>query len=520
MRNLSLIILLVLFKFSGVLSQSELTVDDQIESSKKEQDRGDYTKALKIMLSAQASVEDENSLDALNVQYQIGKIYLSSGNKDKSLSAFFELLKKCSGNGNDEMEVDAIISVGFIYYGMGLYEKALKYYHKGLKLSEEIDYKAGIAMSINNVAAVLEKKKQYKKAKGYFFRAMEINKVQGNEQWLGINYMNVGIIEQQLNKLDSAIYWSKKADSLFTKIDDQSFKARTLMILAENYQEKGNDKLTLDYVKMADSIAMENDFYKTYQNSSNFLRDLCLAEGDTVKAFFHQKNSIEATDKKAKQDKVEYALGLEQKFILEKFEIERENENENYRRNQKMMLFLIVLGGLCVIMFIGRLRVKLKHVKRDRNLIAKDLDNQSKQLATKTIELAKRQQIISSHVSTIERTIETDDPNDKNAALNKLKKLLEKESNEDVISEFEMCFEGIHTDFYEKLNKQFPDLSRNERRLSAFLYLNMSSKEISEITGQRIPTIEVARTRLRKKLNINQTGISLSGFLTKMGSSV
>jgi DNA-binding CsgD family transcriptional regulator len=66
------------------------------------------------------------------------------------------------------------------------------------------------------------------------------------------------------------------------------------------------------------------------------------------------------------------------------------------------------------------------------------------------------------------------------------------------------------------LQQQFPDLSPNERRLCAFLRLNMSSKEISTITGQSIHSIQVARTRLRKKLQLTHSEQGLIEFLAAL----
>jgi hypothetical protein len=42
----------------------------------------------------------------------------------------------------------------------------------------------------------------------------------------------------------------------------------------------------------------------------------------------------------------------------------------------------------------------------------------------------------------------------------------------------------------------------------------MTTKEISELTGQRVGTIEMARSRLRKKFGISKTQIDLVTFLT------
>jgi DNA-binding response OmpR family regulator len=68
--------------------------------------------------------------------------------------------------------------------------------------------------------------------------------------------------------------------------------------------------------------------------------------------------------------------------------------------------------------------------------------------------------------------------------------------------EFEILFEKVHKSFYDKLSEKFPDISANERKLCAFIKLNMNTKDISAITFQSEETLKKAKYRLRKKLQI------------------
>ncbi len=74
--------------------------------------------------------------------------------------------------------------------------------------------------------------------------------------------------------------------------------------------------------------------------------------------------------------------------------------------------------------------------------------------------------------------------------------------DQDTWAEFEIRFQQVHNDFYTKVNDMHPDLTANEKKLCAFLRLNMTTKEISAITYQTVNSITVARARLRKKLNL------------------
>ena len=70
--------------------------------------------------------------------------------------------------------------------------------------------------------------------------------------------------------------------------------------------------------------------------------------------------------------------------------------------------------------------------------------------------------------------------------------------------EFEILFEKTHSSFYEKLIELYPDLTTNERKICAFLKLNMSNKDISQITFQSDDALKKARMRLRQKLDIDR----------------
>jgi DNA-binding CsgD family transcriptional regulator len=93
---------------------------------------------------------------------------------------------------------------------------------------------------------------------------------------------------------------------------------------------------------------------------------------------------------------------------------------------------------------------------------------------------------------------------------------LQKEADNDTWKEFELRFNQVHSEFYSNLRKLYPTLSPADEKLCAFLRLNMSSKEIAAITQQSIKSVEVARARLRKKLNLTNTNSNLVTHLSNV----
>jgi DNA-binding CsgD family transcriptional regulator len=69
--------------------------------------------------------------------------------------------------------------------------------------------------------------------------------------------------------------------------------------------------------------------------------------------------------------------------------------------------------------------------------------------------------------------------------------------------EFETRFEQVHETFFNKLNVLFPNLTPNDRRICAFLKLNMSTKDIALLTHRSPRSIESTRYRLKKKFGLS-----------------
>lgn len=73
---------------------------------------------------------------------------------------------------------------------------------------------------------------------------------------------------------------------------------------------------------------------------------------------------------------------------------------------------------------------------------------------------------------------------------------------EQIWNDFEARFENAFDSFYRVLLEKFPGLTPNERKLCALLRSGLSSKDIAILTFQNPQSVDVARYRLRKKLNL------------------
>ncbi|MBK8556285.1 MAG: hypothetical protein IPL65_11200 [Lewinellaceae bacterium] len=80
---------------------------------------------------------------------------------------------------------------------------------------------------------------------------------------------------------------------------------------------------------------------------------------------------------------------------------------------------------------------------------------------------------------------------------------------------FEIQIDDLNQEFFQKLREQFPDLSLYDLRLCVYLKIGLNSKEISEILKVLPSSINVSRSRLRKKLNLGPDQ-DLYGYLNHL----
>ncbi|MEZ4911905.1 MAG: hypothetical protein R2774_13710 [Saprospiraceae bacterium] len=79
---------------------------------------------------------------------------------------------------------------------------------------------------------------------------------------------------------------------------------------------------------------------------------------------------------------------------------------------------------------------------------------------------------------------------------------------------FEIQLDEMHQVFFGNLHKRFPDLSVYDLRLCGYIKIGMNTKEIAELLHVLPSSINVSRSRLRKKLSLTPDE-DLFSFLQK-----
>jgi hypothetical protein len=182
------------------------------------------------------------------------------------------------------------------------------------------------------------------------------------------------------------------------------------------------------------------------------------------------------------------------------------------------LVFLLV--SVTFLFFLQRSKTKRSqleqaHLELEKVALKQDIAIKDKELAANIMYLLNKNELINT-ISEKLLTIKQQVNAESQSAVQKVVLDLQSNLQPELWQEFEFRFQQVHEKFYKILNEKFPDLSPSERRLCAFLKLDMTTKEISAITHQNAKSIDVARTRLRKKLNLTGTDHNLITFLAHL----
>ncbi|NQV29426.1 MAG: PAS domain-containing protein [Candidatus Marinimicrobia bacterium] len=147
--------------------------------------------------------------------------------------------------------------------------------------------------------------------------------------------------------------------------------------------------------------------------------------------------------------------------------------------------------------------------------LKESLQKRNQELTAKAMRMAQDKEILIGIVKDVQEIYKKCQPDEKSSVRTLLGRLNDQISSDNQWDEFELWFQEVHKDFFNKLNERYPDLVPREMKICAFLKLNLTSKEIANLTNLTVKTIEVYRSTLRKKLNI-PSGVNLLKFINEI----
>ena len=154
-------------------------------------------------------------------------------------------------------------------------------------------------------------------------------------------------------------------------------------------------------------------------------------------------------------------------------------------------------------------------IKLQNEKLANEVKFKNRELADATLHLVERTDALNKVKDQLQRLYKkTENNHDVKKTLQLVNDI---EKNHANWEQFAVHFDEVNNDFLKNLKKKFPLLSKTDLKVCAYLQLNLSTKEIAQMMNISVRGVEIARYRLRKKLNVNKEQ-NLNDFLNDITS--
>ena len=534
------------------------------------QDQGEIDSLKKLLFEEQDQTSQSDRL------IRIGELYIES-NLDSAIY-FLEESKSLISEGNHHKLLRYYNNMGIAYMNKGIYNKAIFYYLEGLKIADKSSVlNTQITFTIN-IGALHDRQKDYNRAETYYLKAIDLienaapNDSLNNKSLLlahiynnlgnvyhdgrddsskGRSYYDKGLSHARrqnddrilailLNNIGNLLINSKKYEEGYKSINEAlaiNIKSNNVKAIAQTYRNLGNYfKLRENYdsaihyyyksIEYAEKVGSMREILDSREGLSKSYE----AQNHIDKAYVEYKKFKILSDSLLNETRLNEISRIESKYEFEK-EQERITLKQKERERNFYYIFSILVALALIMGLMARVhwtRVKATRLKNEHLALKQqslelekenlnmELLHKKKEMTTKVMYLYQKNELLDRVIKQLGE-LQSNLKSENKPIVRKVIKNLGEVINEEAWEEFEIRFNEIHHEFYVNLEKRFPELTPNERKLCAFLKLNMTSKEISSLTGQSVRSIDVARTRLRKKLNLTNTDINLVDFFNSIG---
>jgi hypothetical protein len=143
-----------------------------------------------------------------------------------------------------------------------------------------------------------------------------------------------------------------------------------------------------------------------------------------------------------------------------------------------------------------------KKAREEKTLrLQQEITLKNNELVTSTLMINQQNKFIS-EIAVMIHDLETE-TSASPSQLRKLSRLVRSNlSAEKNWENFRKQFDHVHPNFVRKIEKEYPSLSQNDLRHCTYIRMRLSTKEIAELMNVNPTSIQIARVRLKKKMEL------------------
>lgn len=546
MRGISLIIIVILIWGSdsihsfGQISNSiqdslaywvKLSEDKSLEYS----DRVMYAeKALKY------AQQDGNILFEIEANSSLGTIALGQYDYNKSLAYLQQAYTLAQKDGAAKQMAEIAYLMGNVYSYLSNFSQAQKYYQEANNSFKKQKDTIGIAHVLNSLGIIYSKKGDLAQSIESYEESLALFETVEAEQYMTYPLNNIGDYNFRQGKFELALNNFQKALTIDQKYKNIKGESIALGNIGWVYRETGKYQEAIQLFKASLSIAIPEGFDKVVYDNYKDLAETYEQLGEYEQAFRYYKEYSELKDSVLGKETQKQIAELQVKFDTKKKETALQKAQENVgelieqdRINQWKvygiglgLVFVLVVAIFIFFRLNNRIKEKRELIEKNKELhktqkrlmeselrnkelqntkLEEELGYKNNDLLNFALDIARKNEFSTKVLIGLEN-IEKLKGGDQKKRLKELISFTQShlKVNEDLES-FQMNVEKVNQDFFSRLVLKYPDLTSGERYLCGLIRLNLTIKDIAAMRNISPKTVEMARYRLRKKLELESS---------------
>lgn len=156
-----------------------------------------------------------------------------------------------------------------------------------------------------------------------------------------------------------------------------------------------------------------------------------------------------------------------------------------------------------------------KEHEREKTRMETEIGRKNRELATFSIDLSSIDALhenICEELAGLAGDVHDDEIRHR---INTISLTLRRQTSSRLSEGFKKYFNEVSPLFDAKLKEKHPNLTANDCRLCAYIYMGLTSKEISQLTFREVESVEKSRNRLRKKISL-PSDMPIRGYLMQV----
>lgn len=466
----------------------------------------------------------------------LGVCYTRLGLYQKALPLLKEALICFSSARKKALAYDNLY---ILYYSQGDTAMAVKLLNKALEIALKHHYPESAGL-YNNLALISFEQNNDTQAMAYWNKALRLNDDQQFDR--SYIYSNIGQLFIHRGQYKYAEGMLLRAVRRQRKKTFDADNIETLLLLAET---KGKLQKNMDAIRIIDGVEKVLMHLPASEMKAQCLKkisDLYFLLKDTLRAvnrmqqYVQMNDSISSVRNNGQLHQLLAGYEVEQ---MRNDNLELRHEADVYKlhmHNRTVLSSILVVSAVFLIVILVIL-IRKRRSDREKNIFIQEqkdrimeyernqfirekaemnanIHEKNRELTSYVIDFSSINEFHNSISQRLKKLSEgkLDDIEYTKKQLGMLMMDLQHHNDQQLGNDFRKYFNEVSPDFFVLLAGKHPNLTEGDRRLCAYLFLGLSSKEIASLTFHDIRSVEKSRQRLRKKLGLEMQA-SISDYL-------